>query len=79
VYQCGKGRIMCCLDPDVHESPLERDGCRPAIMKGRQNQGYVCVDADALKAQRDLDYWIGRSLEYNARITVRRAKDSRPT
>ena len=48
-------------------------------MKGRQNQGYVCVDAAALKAQRDIDYWIGRSLEYNARITVRHAKDSRPT
>jgi len=49
---------------------LEREGCRAVIIKGRQYRGYVNVDADALKAQRDLDYRIGRSLEYNARITL---------
>ena len=30
----GKGRIMCRIDPDIHESALERQGCRPVIMKG---------------------------------------------
>ncbi|MCU1330863.1 MAG: hypothetical protein JWN34_6233 [Bryobacterales bacterium] len=30
----GKGRIMCRIDPDVHESPLKREGCRTVIMKG---------------------------------------------
>jgi hypothetical protein len=44
----GKGRIMCRVDPDVHESALERDGCRPVIMKGRQYRGYVYVDAERL-------------------------------
>ena len=75
----GRDRIMCRIDPALHESALEREGCRTVIMKGRQYRGYVHVDANAVKAQRDLDYWIGRSLEYNARITVRRAKGSRPT
>ena len=65
----GKGRIMCRIDPDVHESALKREGCRTVIMKGRQYRGYVYVDADALKAQSSLDYWINLSLEYNGKST----------
>lgn len=37
------------------------------IMKGRQYRGYVYVDADALRAQSSLDYWINISLEYNGK------------
>src|SRR5258708_7535237 len=65
----GKGRIMCRIDLDVHESALKREGCRTVIMKGRQYRGYVYVDADALKAQSKLDYWINLSLEYNGKST----------
>jgi TfoX/Sxy family transcriptional regulator of competence genes len=65
----GKGRIMCRIDPDVHESALKREGCRTVIMKGRQYRRYVYVDADALKAQSNLDYWINLSLEYNGKST----------
>jgi hypothetical protein len=32
----GKGRIICRIDPDVHESALKREGCGTVIMKGRQ-------------------------------------------
>jgi TfoX/Sxy family transcriptional regulator of competence genes len=65
----GKGRIMCRIDPDVHESALKREGCRTVIMKGRQYRGYVYVDEDALKAQSRLDYWVNLSLEYNGKPT----------
>jgi len=65
----GKGRIMCRIDPDVHESALKREGCRTVIMKGRQYRGYVYVDEDALKAQSKLDYWVNLSLEYNGKST----------
>jgi hypothetical protein len=46
---------------------LERKGCRTVVMKGRQYRGYVHVDANAVRDQRDLDYWIGLSLDYNGR------------
>jgi hypothetical protein len=65
----GKGRIICRIDPDVHESALKREGCRTVIMKGRQYRGYVYVDENALKAQSKLDYWVNLSLEYNGKPT----------
>jgi TfoX/Sxy family transcriptional regulator of competence genes len=63
----GRDRIMCRIDPAVHDSALDRKGSRTVIMKGRQYRGYVHVDADALRAQRDLDYWIRLSLDDNGR------------
>ena len=50
----GKNRIMCRIDPDVHDSALTREGCRTVIMKGRQYRGYVYVDEDALKLKASL-------------------------
>jgi TfoX/Sxy family transcriptional regulator of competence genes len=64
----GRDRIMCRIDPALSDSALERKGCRTVVMKGRQYRGYVHVDADAVRDQRDLDYWIGLSLDYTGRV-----------
>src|SRR5205085_12388769 len=45
----GRDRIMCRIDPDLHDSLLEREGCRTVVMKGRQYRGFVYVDVRALK------------------------------
>ena len=63
----GRDRLMCRIDPAVHETALEREGCRTVVMKGRQYRGYVHVDAEAVNSERDLDYWIGLSLDYNSK------------
>jgi TfoX/Sxy family transcriptional regulator of competence genes len=63
----GKDRIMCRIDPAIHDAAVERPGCRTVIMKGRQYRGYVHVDADAVRTKRDLDYWVGLALDYNSR------------
>ena len=70
----GRDRIMCRIDPALHDSALERKGCRTVVMKGRQYRGYVHVDADAVRDQRDLDYWIGLSLDYNGRAKASPSK-----
>ena len=59
-----KERIMCRIDPEVHDAALRRKGCRTVVMKGRGYRGYVHVDADAVKTKRDLDYWVGLALAY---------------
>jgi TfoX/Sxy family transcriptional regulator of competence genes len=59
-------RIMCRIDPAMHDAALRRRGCRTVVMKGRQYRGYVYVDAEAVSAKRDLDYWIALALDYNA-------------
>lgn len=67
------GRIMCRIDPALHEAALEHEGSRTVVMRGREYRGYLYVDAEAVRAKRDLDYWVGLALDYN-----KRAKASTP-
>jgi TfoX/Sxy family transcriptional regulator of competence genes len=64
----GRDRIMCRIDPAIHDAALEHQGCRTVVMKGRQYRGYVNVDAEAVRTKRDLDYWIGLALDYNTKV-----------
>lgn len=57
--------IMCRVGPDEYETALEKNGARPMIHGGKTMKGYVYAEAIALKNQKDFDYWIDRSLEYN--------------
>jgi hypothetical protein len=36
----GADRIMCRIDPAIHEEVTKRKGCRTVIMRGRQYKGY---------------------------------------
>jgi TfoX/Sxy family transcriptional regulator of competence genes len=58
-------RIMCRIDPAAHGAAIKRKGCQTVIMKGRAYQGYVHVDASALKTEKALLYWVGQALEFN--------------
>jgi TfoX/Sxy family transcriptional regulator of competence genes len=58
-------RIMCRIDPATHTAAIKRKGVQSVIMKGRVYQGYVHVDAAALKTQKALRYWVGQALEFN--------------
>ena len=63
----GKKRIMCRIDPAIHEEVLQRNGCRTVVMKGRQYRGYVYLDAEAIKTKNELEHWVGLALNYNSR------------
>ena len=70
----GRERIMCRIDPAMHDAALERRGCHTVVMKGRQYRGYVYVDAATVRTKGELDYWIGLALDYNrkARAATRK-------
>jgi len=63
----GNARIMCRIDPAIHDEALKRGGCTTVVMKGREYRGYVHVAADAVKTKRELDYWVGLALDFNSR------------
>ena len=69
-------RIMCRIDPALHDAALERTGCRTVIMKGRPYRGYVYVDAEALTTAGDLESWLGLALEYNPKARASTRKKS---
>ena len=61
-------RLMCRIDPAIHDEVLKRKSCRTVVMRGRPLRGYVHIDASAVKTKRDLDYWVALAIEYNKQI-----------
>jgi|SRR5215469_7004057 len=70
----GKERIMCRIDPAVHDTALQRQGCRSVVMKGREYRGFVYVDAKTLRTDSELDYWVRLALDYNDKAATSSAK-----
>jgi TfoX/Sxy family transcriptional regulator of competence genes len=63
---CVSGQeLMCRVDPGIHDELLQKKGCRPVIMRGREYRGYVLVSEDAVQTRDELAYWIGLSLAFN--------------
>lgn len=63
----GPGRIMCRIDPALHEDAIKKKGCTTVIMRGREYKGYVHISEEEIKTQKALEYWIGLALDYNKR------------
>ncbi len=61
----GDDELMCRIDPDKYETALEKPGCREMIHRGRPMKGYVFVNENVLKSQKDFDYWIKLALDFN--------------
>jgi TfoX/Sxy family transcriptional regulator of competence genes len=70
----GDTRIMCRIDPALHEEAIAKKGCRTVEMKGRPYIGYVYVSEEGIKTKKDLDYWIGLALEFNKQAKASRKK-----
>jgi TfoX/Sxy family transcriptional regulator of competence genes len=73
----GKDRIMCRIDPQIHDTALRRKGCQTVVMKGREYRGYVYVAAATVKTKGDLEYWVGLALDYNKRAKPSTSKTNR--
>lgn len=69
-----KDEMMCRIDPDFHETAVERTGCRTMDFTGRPMRGYVMIDDSGMKTQKDFDFWINLALEYNSKAKSYRKK-----
>ena len=63
-------RIMCRIDPALHDAALKRKGCQTVVMKGREYRGYVYVNAESVRTKSALKYWVDLALNYNESIAV---------
>ena|SRR5438477_6052018 len=61
----GDDKIMCRIDPAIHDKAVKKKGCETVKMKGREYLGYVYVHEDGIKNKKELDYWIGLALDFN--------------
>jgi len=61
----GDNKIMCRIDPAMHEEVIKKKGCETVKMRGREYRGYVYVSEEGIKTKKDLNYWIQLALEFN--------------
>lgn len=72
-----KDEIMCRIDPDLHETAIEKNGCRTMDFTKRPMKGYIMVDEAGMRSEEDLEYFIRLALDYNkkAKASKRKKKD----
>lgn len=62
-----KDELMCRIAPEIHETVVEKIGCRTMDFTKRPMKGYILIEDVGMKTQKDLDYWIGLALDFNKR------------
>ena len=60
-----KDRLMIRFDPALNDEIMEKDGVDPMDFTTRVMKGFAFVDADVLKTDKELEYWIGLALDFN--------------
>lgn len=60
-----KGNMMARIDPDFYDEALSIDGCVPMDFTNRPMKGFVFIKPEGIDMDEDLEYWIGKALEYN--------------
>jgi TfoX/Sxy family transcriptional regulator of competence genes len=60
-----KDEMMCRIDPELHETVIEKTGCRTMDFTKRPMKGYVMVDGTGMKTKKEFEYWLGLALTFN--------------
>ena len=60
-----KNRLMARIGPEAYEAALTRKGCCPMDFTGRPMRGFVFVELEGLKSEKDLAFWLELALGYN--------------
>lgn len=70
-----KDEMMCRIAPEMHDTALERNGCRVMDFTGRPMKGYVMVDESGMKSDADFNYWINVCLDFNHKAKSSKKKN----
>jgi TfoX/Sxy family transcriptional regulator of competence genes len=64
VAASSKGGLMLRCDPTETDALQERPGAGPFEMRGKEMQGWLRVDADAVSSDESLGRWVAIGVDY---------------
>ena len=64
VAASGQGGLLVRADPEASDDLLTSKGVKPMEMRGRQMQGWLRVDDDAVRTKRQLERWVRVGVGY---------------
>ena len=72
VAASGQGGLLVRADPATSGDLLTSTGVRPVEMGGRQMQGWLRVDTDAVRTKRQLERWVRVGAGYARTLPAKR-------
>lgn len=48
-----------------NQEAMKRKGAKTAVMRGHEMPGWIFLTSEAVKTQKDFDFWIHLALEFN--------------
>jgi TfoX/Sxy family transcriptional regulator of competence genes len=64
VSASGQGGLLLHVEPDQTDALLAKPHAHPMVMRGREMQGWVRVDAEGVATKAQLERWVKRGVEY---------------
>lgn len=64
----GAVKMMCRIDPGLHEIVTKKQGCQTVIMGERKYKGWVYLNKENLQEEDDFNYWVNLELDFNKTI-----------
>jgi TfoX/Sxy family transcriptional regulator of competence genes len=64
VSASGQGGLLLRVDPAETRELSSRTHAHIAVMRGREMDGWLRVDADGVRTKRQLEQWVGRGVAY---------------
>jgi hypothetical protein len=77
VAASGQGGLLVRVDPTHAGELIDGAYVLPMVMQGREMRGWLHVDPDALRSDRQLEGWVSRGVAY-ARSLPAKSKPRRP-
>ncbi len=60
-----KNEMMCRIDPALHDIQVEKIGCRTMDFTNRPMKGYILIEEEGMRSEKDFNYWIELALDFN--------------
>jgi hypothetical protein len=64
----GKDRLMVRVGKAKHDQLIFKKGSREMDFTGSVMRGFLFIDPDGFDNEDDLDFWIGKALQFNKQI-----------
>ena len=72
VAASGQGGLLVRVDPSKSDRLVATSSARPMEMRGREMQGWLRVDSDAVRTKRQLAKWVGLGTTYAQSLPAKR-------
>jgi hypothetical protein len=72
VSASGQGGLMLRVEPADTDALLRKPHARPLVMRGREMDGWLRVDAEGVRSKRQLQTWIARGVAYARSLPAKR-------